>query len=387
MLASVYRKIRRMGHGSEVCTEAINSILYTVITVLLVCAIFLAMVGYFYTQAEVEATEMLHVQTKQIKDDIHLQMISDRENLTTMASFAAKLHRDGEPYDLMFESFKPIGLIENIGILSPDNLFSTKAGSVDLDGLISFEEEKERGAYISGRVEDLTRDKYEIIRSAVPIIANGETVGILYGVIKLDVLGQRYNEMAQSLDAQLFVYDQESGNLVIDTVHEELGNISFLKDRRYNEEYSYEQMMTTENGFTSFFSAYRPENIHLHYSTIDGLGWKIALARYDSQVFAETHELTHNLTVVFFLMITVMGIYVWTLMKTEKKINAVTEKASDIRKILLETTEHQSHIEEAIKQDLRCSLTRAAKDIIISSPVRKEGWFRARSERASTRNC
>ena len=213
--------------------------LYTVATAVLLCAIFLTMVAHLYSTAEDDAYENLHVQTKQIKDDITLQLISDRENLSTMANFASKLYRDGEGYDLMFESFKPIGLIENIGILNPDNTFVTKAGFVDLDGLISFEDEKQKGAYISGRVEDLTRPGNEIIRSAVPIVANGETVGILYGVIKLDKIENRYNQMARELDAQLFVYSKDTGNLVIDTVHKELGNISFLKDRKYNDDYSF----------------------------------------------------------------------------------------------------------------------------------------------------
>ena len=199
-----------------------NNVIHTFITAVLLCAIFLTMINYFYKTTEEEAYENLHVQTKHIKDDINLQLTSDFENLATMANFAAKLYKDGEDYNIMFESFKPIGLIANIGILNSDNIFVTKAGSVNLSGRISFDEEKEKGKYISGRVKDLTKEGNEIIRSAVPIMVDGQTVGILYGVIKLDVIGERYNEMAQELDAQLFVYDKENGDLVIDTVHDTL---------------------------------------------------------------------------------------------------------------------------------------------------------------------
>lgn len=324
--------------------------IYTVITAILLCVVFLAMVGNFYVTAEEEAFEYLHVQTKQIKDDINLQLVSDRENLATMANFAAKLHSDGESYDLMFDSFKPIGLIENIGILNPDNTFVTKAGSIDLDGAISFEEEKQRGAYISGRIPDLTRDGYEIIRSAVPIVVNRTTVGILYGVIKLDKIGERYERMAAELDAQLFVYDKQNGDLVIDTIHDELGNISFLKDRKYNKDYSYEQIMTTVNGFSSFESAYRDETLYLHYSTIDDINWVIAMARYESQVFADTHALSQVLLIVFIVMASIIGTYITLLMSSERKVNRVTNCASEIRRILLETSGNHNHINEALKQ-------------------------------------
>ena len=68
-----------------------HNILYTVTTAILICALFLTMVTSFYFKAENDAYEMLHIQTKQIKDDLTLQIKSDRENLITMANFAAKL--------------------------------------------------------------------------------------------------------------------------------------------------------------------------------------------------------------------------------------------------------------------------------------------------------
>ena len=169
-----------------------HNILYTIITAITLCAVFLVMVNYLYNKAEDEAYENLHVQTKQVKDDLILQLTSDRENLSTMANFAAKLYSDGEDYSLLFQSFTPIGMIENIGILNKDNTFSTKAGTIDMSGILSFEEEKEKGEYISGKIEDITKKGYKLIRIAVPIKVNGETVGILYGAIKPDKLAARY---------------------------------------------------------------------------------------------------------------------------------------------------------------------------------------------------
>ncbi|MDD6307826.1 MAG: hypothetical protein PUB07_00470, partial [Clostridia bacterium] len=72
-----------------------NNILYTIIAAILLCIVFLTTVSYFYYAAEDEAYENLHMQTKQIKDDMELQLLSDRENLATMANFAAKLYSDG----------------------------------------------------------------------------------------------------------------------------------------------------------------------------------------------------------------------------------------------------------------------------------------------------
>ncbi len=325
-----------------------HNILYTIVTAILLCAVFLATVTYLYNKTEDEEYENLHVQTKQIKDDIVLQLTSDRENLATMANFAAKLYSDGDDYSLLFDSYKSIGMIENIGILNPDNTFATKAGVTNMEGIISFEEEKEKGIYISGRINDLTKSDYELIRSAVPIEVNGETVGILYGAIKPDKLGARYKNMVDELDAQLFVYEKDSGDILIDTIQDNLGNISFLKDRKYNDGSSYEHLLSTDKGFVSFLSAYRNENLHLHYSSIDEFGWMIALGRYDSQVHAGTHTMARVLFLVFLVMLGIIALYILILMANERKLNAVTECASNVRKELLETIDGQNNIQEAL---------------------------------------
>jgi len=337
-----------------------SNIIYTVIAAILLCVVFITMVSYFYHAAENEAYETLHIQTKQIKDDMELQLLSDRENLATMANFAAKLYSDGESYDLMFDSFEPIGLIENIGILMPDNTFVTKVGTLDLNGKIFFEDEKAKGEYISGRVKDLTRDNYEIIRSAVPIKSGDDIVGILYGVIKLDVLENKYNNMAKELDAQLFVHDTETGNLVIDTIQEEFGNISIFKDREYTDGYSYEQMMQSDKGYTSFKSILTGEQLYVHYSTLEGIDWKITLARYESQVFAKTHIISRLLLVSFITILLIMALYIMILMRSEKQRSFATVCTSKIRKLLLEINQQQNNISEALKEIATFAKSRSA---------------------------
>ncbi|MBE7054619.1 MAG: GGDEF domain-containing protein [Ruminococcaceae bacterium] len=356
----VKEDVGRMALTYERKKQRQNNILYTIITAVLICAVFLGMVTSFYFEAEDEAYEMLHIQTKQIKDDLILQIKSDRENLVTMANFAAKLYADGESYNLMFESFKPIGLFSNIGILNPDNTFVTKMGSIDLNGKISFRDEASRGEYISGRVTDLTRDGQEIIRSAVPIKVNDKVVGILYGVIRLNTIGAKYKTMAKELDAQLFVYDKETGKFVIDTIDENPGELSQLKDRKYNDGYSYEALVNTDKGYTSFKSIFTGENLYVHYSTIEDFDWGIMLARYESQVFAQTHKISRNLLMAFAIMILIIVIYLQLVLKSEKDRTKLNAESSAIRKLLLERNERYTNITAAMKNIKEFSGSRSA---------------------------
>ena len=324
--------------------------LYTIISVLLIIVIFFTMAGSLFIQAEDDAYEMLHIQTKQIKDDLTLQLKSDRENLITMASFAAKLYADGEGYDIMFESFKPIGLFSNIGILNADNTFETKVARIDLNGKISFAEEAARGIYISGRIPDLTRDGEEIIRSAVPVKVNGETVAILYGVIKLDTIAEKYNTMAKELDAQLFVYDKETGKFVIDTINENPGELSMFADRVYNDGYTYEELRTSEKGYSSFVSKFTGEDMYIHYSTLEEFQWGIMLARYENQVFDQTHKLFQNLLFVGTIIAVIVIVYIFLLIRDEKNRTLLSLESSAIRHLLLEINQQKENIDSALKR-------------------------------------
>ena len=337
-----------------------TNILYTIVTAILILIVFFAMVMSFYIKAEDDAYEMLHIQTKQIKDDLTLQLKSDRENLVTMANFAAKLYSDGESYNLMFDSFKPIGLLSNIGILNPDNTFVTKFGSVNLDGKISFAEEAALGEYISGRIPDLTGARKEIIRSAVPIKVNGEIVGILYGVIQLDVIGEKYSNMAKEHDAQLFVYDKETGKFVIDTLNKKPGELSDFKDREYNDDYSYEALVNSDKGYTSFKSILTGEDLYIHYSTLEDFNWGIMLARYETEVFADTHKVSQSIVLVFGIIILIIVIYLELILSNEKNRARLNSEASDIRKLLLEINQQHESINSALRRIKKFSGSRSA---------------------------
>lgn len=327
-----------------------SNILYTVITTVLICTVFLAMVTSFFIKAEDDAYEMLHIQTKQIKDDLTLQLKSDRENLITMANFAARLYADGKGYDRMFDSFKPIGLFSRIGILNPDGTFITKDGTVDLSEKISFEEQALLGEHITGRTMSYSIPDEQVVRSSVPIVVNENVVGIMYGIIKIDTINKKYNDKAKELDAQLWVYDKTTGKFIIDTVNAEPEELSQLATREYNEGYSYEALVNTDNGYTSFKSIFTGEDLYVHYSTLEDFNWGIMLARYETQVFAETHKISQNLVISFCAIMLVIAVYLQLMLKNEKSKAKLNSESSAIRHLLLEINQQHENIHTALKR-------------------------------------
>lgn len=326
------------------------NIVYAVLTVMLVCIILLAMMLDVYRTAEQEGYESLHVSTKQFKEDLILQINSDMENLSTMAQLASALYTKGENIEMIVNSFKPIGLLKTVGIMTPDANFITQQGSVYVGDVLNFETERAKGQNVSGRVISVTYPGTEVVRSAVPIYVNSECIGIMYGIMTLEDLKNRYADMARALDAQLYVYEHASGDFIIDTFHDKLGNISELKSLEWGEGYSYDLLISGGNGFASFRSATLDEILYVHYASLGISDWQIMLARPEKYVFQNVNNVSTRLVRGFGIMLLAMFVYVLFLFRTERRRALVTEQSSKIRKLLLSINQHDDDINEALER-------------------------------------
>lgn len=337
-----------------------KNIIFAMVATILLLSIFLIMMGGIYAREEAECYENLHVQTKQFKDDFTGQLQSDSEALSLVANLAGELHKTGQDMQLVFDSYEPTGFISNVGILQPDNTFITKKGVLNFNGILSFAEEVNKGEYISGRVADVTNKEIEIIRMAKPVIVNGKTVAILYGSINLDALGKRYLDAVSELDAQLFIYESGNGNFIIDTIASDLGNVEMLKERKYDEGYSYEKLISEDKGYTVFKSVVWNDKLYMHYSTLEIADWKIMLARRTTHVFGKARYILRIMTTSFLFVGLVLILYFLLLLKRENTKKHITTEGSQIRKLLLDINQEESNIKEALKRITILSKARSA---------------------------
>lgn len=343
-----------------------NRIILTVITVIFLFFIFIAVVNYSYGKAKQNGFENLHLQTKEVKEDLELQMVSDTENLQTMASFAAKLHSNGENMNIMLKSFKSIGLIEEVGILLPDNSFITRAGTFPTVSGIDFEEEVKKVPYVSGVVNDVTVQDQKIVRSAVPIVSeNGLTVGILYGRINLETLEKRLLENASAQGVQIFVIERGNGAFIINTIDSSFGNLSLLETRTFVDDYSFEEFRNMAlggiPGYTAFVSQIMKDTtLYLHHSPLIIGDWQIMLAEPEESVFTDARNTGRTMAIMFSLIVVIMGAYLLLIFSGERKEGKMNMCASKIRKILLGINTQEKGIRNALENVARFSSSRSA---------------------------
>ena len=325
--------------------------IYTVSTVLILCLLFLGTIGFIYNHEEAVALENLHVETKQIKDDIQLQIHSDKENLSTIASFAEKLYADGKDINTVFHAFESIGLIEKLVILLPDNTLISRKGEFLPDIQIDFEEELKKGEYTSGRVLSFTPPARNIVRNAVHITHEGEVIGILYGIIELDKLQDRYSEMVEELNAQLYIYENGNGAFIVDSFHNQsLDNINDLKNYTYKKGYTFDQMRNSQKGFTSVESKYLDQYIYMHYSPLDIGDWQIMLGRTEDDVFHNARRISMVMMIIFLLIVLTLSMYLIAVFHSERRKAKITASSSAIRKMLLDINSTHSNIINSLKR-------------------------------------
>lgn len=112
----------------------------------------------------------------------------------------------------------------------------------DVSDTFDFETEAARGAYISDRVTSYFAPEKLVVRNVVPVKRDGETIAILYGVI----LRRSFPETIRSTSttaAVLLLVDGNNGDILLDTWHDSLGNLSDLSGRKMLMGYTYEEAM------------------------------------------------------------------------------------------------------------------------------------------------
>ena len=164
------------------------------------------------------------------------EVVSKLERDSRILNAAADIISQTDNLDIdatleIIQSVNPLLDTMNVRVLLPDDRILTADGKV-LDtseiGHISFSEEAPLGEHISNRTYNLATGQ-PILRHFVPIIQDGETVALLYGITDLAGLPGSLNvDYLYNASAYVSIIDTRSGDFLMDTWHDSLGNISDL---------------------------------------------------------------------------------------------------------------------------------------------------------------
>ena len=262
--------------------------------------------------------------TKQLAKDINNATRTDQTILSAMAELIAG--QDEDDLDSVLRIMNTFSLdktfVSAVALLRPDGtLLLTDGARYDVSGAFDFETEAARGAYISDRVTSYFAPEKLVVRNVVPVKRDGETIAILYGVVLLQELSRNYQIDLYNGNAVLLLVDGNNGDILLDTWHDSLGNLSDLRGRKMLKGYTYEEAMEKiPNGIGGDMCTVSQSTgmtLYLHYEPVGINNWSVVLGVSEQDALAGTRGVVQTLSVmtliVTALLLSYLGFMVWYL--------------------------------------------------------------------------
>ena len=262
--------------------------------------------------------------TKQLAKDINNATRTDQTILSAMAELIAG--QDEDDLDSVLRIMNTFSLdktfVSTVALLRPDGtLLLTDGARYDVSGAFDFETEAARGAYISDRVTSYFAPEKLVVRNVAPVKRDGETIAILYGMVPLQELSRSYKTDLYGGNAFVLIVDGNTGDILLDTWHDSLGNLSDLRGRKMLKGYTYEEAMKKiPNGIGGDMCTVSRSTgltLYLHYEPVGINNWSVVLGVSEAEALAGTRGVVQTLSmmaiIVTALLLSYLGFMVWYL--------------------------------------------------------------------------
>ncbi len=265
--------------------------------------------------------EELTRSSMQLADDLKSVMLTDRTTLSVMAGIIAGSERIDETTLLSIMNSMDMGesYLSYIAILRPDAQLLKQDGSqIDVSGRLDFQVESERGTYISEMEEGIFDPEDKIVRSAMPVVKDGEVIAVLYGILSLDALGENYTTDIYDGGAYVALEDGDTGNYLLDMWHQSYGNIEDLRGRKTVGDYNFDQtiadLQAGRSGNLCGISRTTGQTIYIHYEPTGINNWNVVVSVDEERAFKNEKSICNILYIMAAIVSVSILIYMVSLM-------------------------------------------------------------------------
>ena len=146
-----------------------------------------------------------------------------------------------------------------------------------------------------------------MVRNVAPVKRDGETIAILYGMVPLQELSRSYKTDLYGGNAFVLIVDGNTGDILVDTWHDSLGNLSDLRGRKMLKGYTYEEAMEKiPNGIGGDMCTVSQSTgltLYLHYEPVGINNWSVVLGVSEQDALAGTRGVVK----ILYLMSVIVG--------------------------------------------------------------------------------
>ena len=309
---------------------------------------------YVQKAAEQQCYDILRKTAENLGKEIKNNTYNNQEQLEIIADvIASRGNADSDQTKHILKSYMTRGEISHLEVLLPDNRVITCDGNyVDASGTLSYAEEVEKGEYVSTNATvDISCGDKKVLKSAVPILQEGETIGILYGITEVNSLPLYYVADSYGENASIYLIDGDSGDFIMDTWHLSLGNIADWSKHKVKGQKTSEidtDIKSGKSGYLAGYSERVKENMYLYYTPVGINNWSVMLSIPESTVMKIARQIEHAMYGMAIITVAILVAYfVWLLALRKKDIERV-EYMLEVEKSLFDAHKHTESIENTL---------------------------------------
>ena len=309
---------------------------------------------YVQKATEQQCYDTLRKTTENLGKEIKNNTYNNQEQLEIIADvIASRGNIDSDQTKHILKSYMTRGEISHLEVLLPDNRVITCDGNyVDASGTLSYAEEVEKGEYVSTNATvDISYGDKKVLKSAVPILQKGETIGILYGITEVNSLPLYYVADSYAENASIYLIDGDSGDFIMDTWHLSLGNIADWSKHKVKGQKTSEidtDIKSGKSGYLVGYSERVKENMYSYYTPVGINNWSVMLSIPESTVMKIARQIEHAMYGMAIITVAILVAYfVWLLALRKKDIERV-EYMLEVEKSLFDAHKHTENIENTL---------------------------------------
>ena len=309
---------------------------------------------YVQKAAEQQCYDTLRKTTENLGKEIKNNTYNNQEQLEIIADvIASRGNIDSDQTKHILKSYMTRGEISHLEVLLPDNRVITCDGNyVDASGTLSYAEEVEKGEYVSTNATvDISYGDKKVLKSAVPILQKGETIGILYGITEVNSLPLYYVADSYAENASIYLIDGDSGDFIMDTWHLSLGNIADWSKHKVKGQKTSEidtDIKSGKSGYLVGYSERVKENMYSYYTPVGINNWSVMLSIPESTVMKIARQIEHAMYGMAIITVAILVAYfVWLLALRKKDIERV-EYMLEVEKSLFDAHKHTENIKNTL---------------------------------------
>ncbi|MDO5559896.1 MAG: diguanylate cyclase [Oscillospiraceae bacterium] len=280
-------------------------ILMTVSVIAVVCIFIISTIHSVNNKVTQYCYDELQTTSERLASKLYDATEMDRTLLSAVAEIIAS---ENEPTDdeicrIMRSYNTTASYVTYVEILRPDNTIMYSDGKIrDVSDKVNFSDEAGKGMYISDIEISRTNSVEKVIRNAVPVVREGKTEYILYGVVSLSELAQKYKTDLYDGHAYVYLIDGNTGNFILDSWHQSPGNMRDFSTRKtltgYNFDQCIENMKYGVAGNLGFISVTTGEVLYLHYNPVGVNNWIVAVTVEEKYALKNSRSINTSLYVM-----------------------------------------------------------------------------------------